>query len=459
MLHRAVVQDRRHHRVRRLITAVVARRSVVGRAVFRGLRFCLRLVSRAYFREITVVNSPGPEVAGRLFAANHWNGIVDPLVILTEAPFRASPVAKATLFSVPVFSSILRVAETVPVTRRKDAPDKQAGSNDAVFDQVAKHLADGGNVLIFPEGVSHDSPTVLPLKSGAARMLARAHQLGAVGLSLQAVALDFDARDQFRSRAVVTYGPVHQVDALVTNDPDESVRALTEAAAHDLDQLVITGESRGEVVLVREVAEILAYGEHDRTQAARTEIARGVVAQARALGPDDSRYRSVADAVETYAQARNATRLTDAQVARGTVPFRVSRLLRAFGLWLIAPLALVGAILYQVPYRLPRFAGRLAKGELDIVSTYKLALGLVAFPVWLALLVTLACTLLAGPLRLLALALVLVAPFCALPWSDVLDDRRGRRLLRTASAAGVRDLARLRLLRRRALDAIEAARR
>ena len=179
----------------------------------------------------------------------------------------------------------------------------------------------------------------------------------------------------------------------------------------------------------------------------------------RALGTADPRYRSVADAVETYAQARNATGLTDAQVARGTGRFRVSRLVRGLGLVLVLPLALAGALLYQVPYRVPRLASRLAKGELDVVSTYKLALGLVAFPVWLALLLTLACTQLTGTLRLGALALVLVTPFCALAWSDVLDDQRGRRLLRTASSAGLRDLGRLRLLRRRALDAIEAARR
>ena len=416
-------------------------------------------MSRAYFREITVVDSPPADVTGRLFAANHWNGIIDPLVILTEAPFRASPVAKATLFGVPVFSTIMRIVETVPIMRRKDVPGMQTGSNDAVFDRVGKHLAEGGNVLIFPEGVSHDEPSVLPLKTGAARMLARARELGGRDLSLQAVALDFDARDKFRSRAVVTYGPVHQVDALVTSDPAESVRALTDAAAHDLDQLVITGESRGEVMLVREVAEMLAYEDHDRSQAARTEIARAVVAQARALGHDDPRYRSVADAVEMYATARRATGLTDAQVARGAGVFRFSRLLRGLGLGLIAPLALVGAVLYQVPYRLPRLATRMAKGELDVVSTYKLALGLVAFPLWATLLVTLSCTLLGGTLRLAALGLVLVTPFCALAWSDVLDDQRGRRLLRTASTAGVRDLARLRLLRRRGLDAVEAARR
>ena len=87
-------------------------------------------------------------------------------------------------------------------------------SNDEIFDRVAQHLGGGGNVLIFPEGTSHSEPHVLPLKTGAARMLARSYDQGARGLSLQAVALDFDAPDRFRSRALVTYGPVHDVDAI-----------------------------------------------------------------------------------------------------------------------------------------------------------------------------------------------------------------------------------------------------
>lgn len=428
--------------------------------IFETLRGLFLVAERIYFREVTTIDPPPDDVAGRLFAANHWNGIVDPLVILAEARFRASPLAKAPLFSIPVFKNLLAVAEAVPVVRRRDTPDKVRGADDSLFDKVAEHLAGGGNVLIFPEGTSHDEPTVLPLKSGAARMLARAHELGARGLSLQAVALDFDARDRFRSRAVITYGPVHAVDALVSDDKDASVKALTEAVAADLDQLVITGESRGEVVLIREVAQMLAHEEHHRSLASQTELARAVIARGRALGHEDPRYRAAADAVEAYRHARLACDLTDEQVARGneTYSLTLTRLARGLVLLALAPLALVGALLYAVPYRLPRVATRLAKGEVDVVSTYKLAIGLVAFPLWLAGLIALAMTVAPASMRALLAVLVVVSPFSALAWLDRIDDRRGLRLLRTAFHDGIRDLARLRLLRRRALDALFAAR-
>jgi hypothetical protein len=422
----------------------------------------LLVVTRIFFRGIEQVNAPPANVAGRLFAANHWNGIVDPLVILTTANFVASPIAKSTLFSIPGFRQLLWIAEAVPVLRRKDAPDKQSGSNDAVFDRIAEHLARGGNVLIFPEGVSHTEPHVLPVKSGAARMLCRAHENGARGLTVQAVALDFDARDTFRSRALVTYGPVHAVDetAQRCGAGEPLVRALTDEVAADLSHLVVQGQSQGELMRVRQVAEILAHEQRSREPSLSTEatIARTVFARAGEL--DEKRYQAVVEAVDGYVRARTALGLTEEQVVRDAPRLGLARMLRGLGLIVSAPFALLGALLYQIPYRLPRLiAGWLAHGELDVVSTYKLAIGLIVFPLWTALLLFFGVRIAPNTLgAILHVFLILVSPFAALLWLDRLDDHRGARWLRTASSAGVRDLARLRLLRRRALDAIALAR-
>jgi hypothetical protein len=125
----------------------------------------------------------------------------------------------------------------------------------------------------------------------------------------------------------------------------------------------------------------------------------------------------------------------------------------------IIPLALLGALLYLVPYLLPKLAPRFARGETDVVSTYKLGIGLVAFPLWTALLLV-GAALAVGDwwLRGAAWALVLASPHFSLVWLDRLDDRRGRRLWKRATASGRRELQSLSALRRRALDAIAAAR-
>src|SRR5579859_4650377 len=153
-----------------------------------------RWVVSLYFREV-----PSATTGGRIFGANHFNGLVDPILVLTNAPCPIAPVAKSTLWKVPVLRALLDAVGAVPVARRKDDPNKPAEANEEVFARVASHLGGGGNVLIFPEGVSHEEPHLVRLRSGAGRMLARAHDEGARGLTYQAVGLEFDARDVFRS--------------------------------------------------------------------------------------------------------------------------------------------------------------------------------------------------------------------------------------------------------------------
>ena len=213
---------------------------------------------RIYYRRIDVVGElPPGDVGGRIFVANHVNGLVDPVLVMTTAPCVISPVGKSTLWSIPLLNWVLDAVDAVPVTRRKDDPTKAVGSNDAVFEAVANKLIKNGNILIFPEGISHNEPQLQKLRTGAARMLVRAANSGAKGLTFQAVGLEFDARDVFRSRALVIYGPVREIDA-ITGDSEGRVRAATVAMAADLSDLIVEGTDWTEMRAIAQVAEVLA---------------------------------------------------------------------------------------------------------------------------------------------------------------------------------------------------------
>ena len=156
---------------------------------------------KLYFRDIERVGAP-PAAAtrGRVFVANHTNALLDPVLVMTDAPCEISPVAKSTLWKIPVFNWVLDRAGAVPIFRKKDNPERDASANDAVFDKIASHLSGGGNILIFPEGTSHSEPKLAPLRSGAARMMAASAARGGVPPTFQAVALEFDDKRDFRSR-------------------------------------------------------------------------------------------------------------------------------------------------------------------------------------------------------------------------------------------------------------------
>jgi 1-acyl-sn-glycerol-3-phosphate acyltransferase len=139
------------------------------RALRTALVSTFRRVIRLYFRDIERLGvPPASDTRGRVFVSNHTNALIDPVVVLTDAACEISPVAKSTLWSVPGLSWLLNKAGAVPIVRRKDNATKDAGSNADVFEKIAAHLGDGGNILIFPEGTSHSEPHLAPLRSGAA---------------------------------------------------------------------------------------------------------------------------------------------------------------------------------------------------------------------------------------------------------------------------------------------------
>jgi 1-acyl-sn-glycerol-3-phosphate acyltransferase len=383
-----------------------------------------RQVMRVYFREVEVVGAPPASTARRLFGANHVNGIIDPVLVMTSTHATLSPVAKSTLWKIPGLSILLNVAEAVPIIRRQDNPDRAAGSNDEIFARVAAHLIKGGNMLIFPEGTSHSEPHVLPLKVGAGRMLTAAREGGGRGLTFQAVGLEFEERETFRSRVLVIFGPVRSVDDMEEQGP-ALAQAITTRLSEDLTELVVEGSTWEDRRLIARVAQLLAHDQGDRSLRSWNSIGRQVEAARKSLGDEHADlYKSVALSVDGYYRLLSAARLRDEDVLDGTSG-EGEKALRLLWLAVLAPLALAGAVLYFVPYQIPKLATYLARTEEDVISTYKVGLGLIVFPLWALLLAALSLVLVPFPLSLGAVAAAILSPFAVLPWLDQIDQLQG----------------------------------
>src|SRR5206468_1586214 len=128
------------------------------------------------------------EVAGRehvprkhpvIFVLNHPNALVDPAFLFCLAPRRVSFLAKAPLFRMPVIRYFVRALDSLPVYRRQDEGE-DVSKNRETFAAARKLLARGGTIGICPEGVSHDEPRLLPIKTGAARIALAAVSTGEV---------------------------------------------------------------------------------------------------------------------------------------------------------------------------------------------------------------------------------------------------------------------------------------
>lgn len=422
------------HRPRRLRRALVA--------TFRG-------IIRLYFRQIERVGEPpGPATHGRVFVSNHHNALIDPVLVLTDAECEISPIAKSTLWSIPGLKWLLDGAGAVPLYRKKDDPNRDANANDAVFARIADHLASGGNILIFPEGTSHSEPQLAPLRTGAARMLVAGEARGGA-LTFQAVALEFDEREQFRSRCLVLWGPVRRL-AEIPGGGEDRVRAVTAQMDADLRALLVEGATHEERTLIAHIAEMLANDAGDASLVGWSTIGRQVELAGKTLREaDPDLVARVREKVEAYHAELARLGRTDAQIAHLVGAREAPR--KSPARWLrraaLAPLAIPGFVLYGLPYFIPRLVAR--SGDPDSVSTIKLGTALIVYPVWAATLVGLSFVLIPPPLSLVAAAIVVASPFAALRWLDAYWYRMPDRELSADEVAG---LSRLRIAARTAID-------
>ena len=148
-----------------------------------------RLLTRGFFRSVET-EGPGLPAGPVILAASHLNGFVDPVVLVAE--LRAFPrfLAKATLWKVPAARVALQFARVIPVQRRVDAGD--ATDNTGTFDAAVAALAHGHLLAVFPEGTTHDDPTIRPLRTGVARIALQAAASGVEGVRIVPVGVSYE---------------------------------------------------------------------------------------------------------------------------------------------------------------------------------------------------------------------------------------------------------------------------
>lgn len=207
------------------------------------MRRLARLLVRVFFRSVEIRgDTPALTAASRqptVVVANHTNGLVDALLLMSSIGRFPRFLAKSTLFRIPLLWPFLRLAGAIPVFRSIDG--QPTTRNTATF-RASRHLLElGGLVALFPEGISHDESTLQELRTGAARIaLESAFDDGVAGVVTLTVGLTYDAKARFRSRALVRIGPEMPVASwrsAYQDDAHAAARALTADLARRLVEL------------------------------------------------------------------------------------------------------------------------------------------------------------------------------------------------------------------------------
>jgi glycerol-3-phosphate O-acyltransferase / dihydroxyacetone phosphate acyltransferase len=344
------------------------------------IRALARAITAVFYRvdEAGSVPSNGP----LLLLPNHPNALLDPAVIWATAGRDIRFLAKSTLFE-GAFAPILNGAGAIPVYRRLDQ-GVDASRNVETFAAVQDALAAGDAVCLFPEGISHSTGRLEPLRTGAARMSIGAEREG-IRVTLVAVGLNFDRKTAFRSRVTVLYGPPFTV-ADLASQPD-AARLATDRISDQMRRLLVEADPRGDAAMVARVERLYSAARGrprspEERVARQQAIARGIE---RLRAADPVRFETTALRLRRYDQRLKRFGLRDRHLdwdvsAGAAIAFALREGAVAL---LLFPVGAIGLVLFWVPYQLTGLLARRATSERDVAATAKVFVGAGIYAAWL----------------------------------------------------------------------------
>lgn len=339
-----------------------------------------------FFRRIATVNAESvPVGTGVIFVLNHPNGLVDPALVFVALPRRIAFLAKSTLFRMPVISFLLKTVEALPVYRRID-PGEDVSKNFDTFEAAHRRLREGGSIALFPEGVSHNSLKLLPIKTGAARIALGAVAAGEgtepITLRIVPVGLYYTNKTTFRSEALLHFGESFEV-APAEPDADgqpsrEAVRELTDRIENALREVTLNAGNDAELATAAIAERIF------RTTLETDDLRSRLAFKQKYLGAGESGKKLDRFAAKLHEAGLEPEHLSLANLTRGFVIRRA--ILGTWYLAMLSPVALIGTVLHFPAYQLSKLLSRIITrhGADDIASTVKVLAGIVFMPLtWL----------------------------------------------------------------------------
>lgn len=414
-----------------------------GSFVYKFVVFIFSSALRLFFRRIETVNAETvSKTEALIFVMNHPNGLIDPALVFVALPRKISFLAKSTLFRLPVISFLLRTVDALPLYRRVDAGE-DISKNQQTFELCQNLLRSGGAIALFPEGVSHNSPKLMPLKTGAARIALGAISVDQGGkpfdLKIVPVGLYYTSKTTFRSEALLHFGESFQVVPVVLDENGqpsrEAVISLTNKIETALREVTVNAESESELENAGKAGELFSSVyegiNFEHTLAEKFEFLRRYTAEKsetdeKGIDTDEkleariSKYENRLRELNIEPENLSLTQHSFWYVFRHFF-------LRTYLLLIFSPLAVVGAVLHFPAYQICKFlADRYTHhGVDDIVSTVKILAAMLFMPLtWLILAIVLYFRW-GWEIALISIPLAFLCGYIALRSWEELEDLRG----------------------------------
>ncbi|MGB5656282.1 MAG: 1-acyl-sn-glycerol-3-phosphate acyltransferase [Acidimicrobiia bacterium] len=345
----------------------------------------VRLVYRSVeVRQVDGETSTGPQLG----VSNHFGGFADALIQAYALDRVPRFIARDVIWRYPLAKQGMNLVGAIPTHKPED---KGPAGNDQMFSSTYEALGEGDLVMIFPEGITVDDPSIARVKTGAARIALGARASGVQGIQIIPSGIHYDDKATLRSKVWVNVGAPLDLDENIRDyvgpgtAEDASNRDAVRALTADIESRLRRSapdytDWEEERALTNAAAIALRFVPN-----APIEVDFGDesdVANVLAQRPQEVKD-TIIEAVDRYNADLDAVGLNDQQIAT-THRNRRSFLWRI--IWnliigiLLVPFAVLGLVINIVPFTLLWMISRV-KMDPAVAATVKPAAAILLFSI------------------------------------------------------------------------------
>lgn len=355
----------------------------------RILKNVANLAVRLVYRSVEVRQRSGETASGsQLTVSNHFGGFADALIQVYALDRPPRFIARDVIWRIPIAKQVMQFARAIPTHKPED---KGPAGNDQMFSSTYEALGEGDLIMIFPEGVTVDDPSMARIKTGAARIALGARASGVEGIQIVPSGIHYDDKSALRSKVWVNVGVPLELDAEIEKyappgtaqdaSNHEAVRALTADIEERLRRSAPDYVDWEEERTLSEAAAIALR----TVPGARPDVEYGDesdLANLLSRRPPESKA-AISEALERYTADLDAVGLNDRQMAtshhsRKSFLGRITWNL-IVGL-LLLPFALAGLVINFLPFVLLWLIGRV-KMDPAVAATVKPGAAILLFSI------------------------------------------------------------------------------
>lgn len=198
------------------------------------------LAVRLVYHSVEVRQQPGETSAGpQLTVSNHFGGFADALVQAYALDRVPRFIARDVIWKIPVAKQVMEFVRAIPTHKPED---KGPAGNDQMFSSTYDALREEDLIMIFPEGITVDDPSMARIKTGAARIALGARASGVEGIQIIPSGIHYDDKASLRSKVWVNVGAPLDLDAEIERfappgtPQDASNRDAVRALTADIEE-------------------------------------------------------------------------------------------------------------------------------------------------------------------------------------------------------------------------------